>query len=125
MIRLQTFVPALLLLFVSVLSCNSESKSVVEEKPPPAEEEVGPYLLTLEASARVEATSDWPKNWANKAQELKGFARECGALGGALGFANVAVGDFNGDQAPDIIASGNGSPTYLLFHGVSGTDQSR
>lgn len=43
------------------------------------------------------------------------YSGKLSALGGAAGFVYVAVGDFDGDLAPDIVASGDGTPTILLL----------
>ncbi len=56
------------------------------------------------------------------AGHLFDYSGKLEAMNGALDFAHVAVGDLDGDMAPDIVASGGGSPTYLMLSSVPSAD---
>jgi hypothetical protein len=65
----------------------------------------------------VEADSGWLHLYHNDGMgHMFDYSGKLAVLNGAFGFAHVAVGDFDGDLAPDVVVSGNGSPTYLLFY---------
>jgi hypothetical protein len=65
----------------------------------------------------VEAGSGWLHLYHNDGMgHMFDYSGKLSVLSGAFGFAHVAVGDFDGDLAPDVVVSGNGSPTYMLFY---------
>ncbi len=100
-------------LFAVCSACNARTTETPPNEPPPVERPSGPYLKELAASARVEMTAHWPREWASAAEKLAAFARDCGAEAtGPLVALDMLL--------PDMVDSAE--PSAELVYAVTGPD---